>query len=103
MSSLFVTMSEEQTAEIASDCTTGFVTMLKTTKIMNIISLVFLITCPINVVLGMTNHTCNCDKDAGDCDYYIFVIKCLDPFRVVCFIVSNIFFLYRLNKTDLYR
>jgi hypothetical protein len=70
--------------------TTPFVTMLKNTKIMNIISLTFLISFPFTAILGMTNI--NCDIILGECDYYLLLFKFFAP----CCFVSLILFWYRL-------
>ena len=75
-------------------CTTPFVTMLKNTKIMNIISLSFLITFPITVILGMANI--ECDSILGECHYYLFLFTFLGPFRVLCCLFSLLLVWYRL-------
>ena len=91
---------EEQTAENALDCTTGFVAMLKTTKIMNIICLVFLINFPITVMTGMTYY--NCDNNLGECDHFITLFRFfVVPFKFVSFCFSHVLFLYRLNNANI--
>ena len=94
------TVPEKQTAENALDCTTGFVTMLKTTKIMNIISLMFLINFPITVMTGMTYY--NCDNNLGECDHFITLFRFfVVPFKFVSFCFSHVLFLYRLNNANI--
>ena len=75
--------------------TSSFPDMLKNTTITNIINLVFLITFPMTVILGIANT--NCDKDAGGCDNYIFIYRCLSPLSFICLVISLILFLIRLR------
>jgi hypothetical protein len=73
---------------------THFVIMLKNTKIMNIISLTFLISFPFTAILGITNI--NCDIILGECDYYLLLFRLFAPFRATCCVVSLVLFWYRL-------
>jgi hypothetical protein len=75
--------------------TSSFPEMLKNTTITNIINLVFLITFPMTVILGIA-YT-NCDNDAGGCDNYIFIYRCLTPLSFICLVISLILFLIRLR------
>ena len=75
--------------------TTSFPEMLKNTTITNIINLVFFITFPMTVILGIANT--NCDTDTGGCDSYIFIYRCLSPLSFICFSISLILFVIRLR------
>ena len=80
-------------------CTTSFEDMLKNTAIMNIIQFVSMITFPSTVILGLDNT--NCDKETGECDGYIFIIRSLAPFQLIVGFISLALYSKRIKNTDI--
>ena len=78
-------------------CTTTFVIMLKNTTTVNLISLVYLVTFPLTVILGMIYSNCEYSDQCAD---YLFLYECITPFRVLCMIVSLVLILKRLSTKD---
>jgi hypothetical protein len=96
----FLSDATATTDEVENDdnanttCTTTFVIMLKNTTSVNLISLVYLVTFPLSVIIGMIYSNC---EYPDQCARYLFIFECIAPFRILCMIVSLILILKRLS------
>ena len=93
----FVTEGPEVIDQVT--CTINFPKMLKNTLMRNIILFVSMMIFPINVVLDLANT--NCDKEKGECDGYIFVSRCLAPFKFIFGFISLALYSKMLKNMDI--